>query len=67
MNPAIQTLLATIPETREFMQAVGGALTTEQQLFVSANLQQLAAFLRSDVGRVALQTFVDDWRASVPA
>ena len=42
--------------------AMGQTLTKEQQLFVSAHWQELRTFLATDEGRIALQTFVDDWQ-----
>lgn len=43
---------------------VGAALSVQQQLFVSVNLPQLLAWLQTDLGKLALQTFVADWQAA---
>lgn len=42
--------------------SLGKALTVEQQLFISAHWQHLADWLRTEEGKIAAQTFVDDWR-----
>lgn len=36
----------------------------EQQLFTSSEWKNLPGFLRTDEGKLALQTFVSDWKAS---
>lgn len=43
--------------------ALGTAMTQKQQLFVSSNWQDLPQFLSTDEGKIALQTFVNDWSA----
>lgn len=43
--------------------ALGGAMTTEQQVWVSAQWPELGAFLATDLGRTALHTFIQDWQA----
>lgn len=45
--------------------ALGAALSTEQQLFVSEHWQGLAGWLRTDAGRDAARLVVDEWRATV--
>lgn len=42
--------------------SLGKALPLEQQLFVSANWQRLADWLRTEEGKIAAQTFVQDWQ-----
>ena len=50
---------------------MGAALTQDQQLFVSANLSGFRAFVETEEGKIAVQTFVSDWMAlakpSLPA
>lgn len=45
----------------EIWKALGAALTTEQQLFISANQSGLLTFLHSDAGKAACKTFVTSW------
>lgn len=58
------------PENLEFLVSLsnlferfGGAVSPEQQLFV-AGWQELNKFLETDIGKVALQQFVADWKDS---
>lgn len=47
-----------------FKSAIRGALPVEKQQFVSGNLHTLVDFLKTEEGKIALQTFVDDWESS---
>lgn len=49
---------------QELRLSVGGALSEEDQKWVSKNLLALAEFFRTEEGKIALQTLVGDWRAS---
>lgn len=44
--------------------AVGGALPLEDQIFLRDNWKELADFARSDTGKIAVQTLVQDWKES---
>jgi len=64
MSP-LTILLAADPQASALFQAIGAALTEAQQLHVSANWPQLAAWLKTEEGRIALQTFVQDWQTTM--
>lgn len=55
-RPAYATL-------RELYAALGGALSLEQQVFVSSKWRGLAAWLRTKEGREHAQLLVDGWKA----
>ena len=52
------------PDMPKLFNSVGQALTTDQQVYVSAHWPKLADWLATENGRIALQTFVSDWMAS---
>lgn len=60
MTP-IQQLSQYIPAIFAAYQALGAAMTLEQQAFVLANWRGLTDFLKTEEGKVAVQTFVGDW------
>jgi len=60
MTP-LQILLAASPQLAALHAAVGAALTQPQQLHVSAHWPELAAWLGTETGKVAMQTFIQDW------
>lgn len=45
----------------QLKQSIGGALSEEQQLFVSAHYGNLINFTNSDAGKKAVSDFVDAW------
>lgn len=57
--------LETITMLFQLQAAIGEALPKQDQLFVSDNYTRLIAFVHSDVGKLATQTFVSDWRDTV--
>lgn len=59
----LQILLAFGPQMAAVHAAVGAALTQPQQLHVSAHWPELAKWLGTDTGKIALQTFIEDWMA----
>lgn len=61
----LDLLMALDPSVAQTMRVVGAALTHEQQMHVSAHLRALPAFLATEEGKIALQTFVGDWQASM--
>ena len=56
--------LDTIAMLFQLQAAIGEALPREDQLFVSENYHKLMGFAHSDTGKLAIQTFVSDWRDS---
>lgn len=56
--------LQTLSALNSLHRAVGRALPEDQQLFVSANWPELAQWLATDLGKLALQSFVNDWQES---
>lgn len=44
---------------------IGQGLPIEQQLFISQYHGTLVQYLTTDVGKLAMQTFVADWEAGV--
>lgn len=48
-----------------FDQAFTAAVTPEQREFVRANWMTLKPFIQGEVGKIALQTFIEDWRDSL--
>ena len=58
MNLELLTLLP------QMQNAIGNALSLEQQLFVSANYPNIIKFLNSDAGRQAIRTFVEEWETA---
>lgn len=60
--PAISQYL---PAAISTYNTVGAAITLQQQDFVMANWKGLTDFLKTDEGKIALQTFVGDWEAKV--
>jgi hypothetical protein len=63
MNPLFLLLQAS-PPAAALHHAIGQAMTKDQQLFVSANWPGLAVWLATDEGKIALQTFIQDWQQS---
>lgn len=55
------TLITLLPQMQN---AIGNALSLEQQLFVSANYPRILAFLNSDAGRQAVRNFVEEWQTA---
>lgn len=51
----VQALVAT-------RDAVGAALTIEQQRFVSAKLVEIHTFIATPEGKSAVQLFVEEWQ-----
>lgn len=49
--------------TQHILEA-GASLTIEQALFAKNNIHTLPAFFKTPEGRIAVQTFVQDWIAS---
>ena len=46
------------------LTTAGASLTLEQIMFVKANISALPEWLKTPEGKVAVQTFVQDWEAS---
>lgn len=44
------------------IEAIGAALTVEQQLFVSQKYPEFIEYVKTPEGKKALRTFVDTWR-----
>lgn len=61
MNP--QDLLKIITGVNTSLALFGRALSEQHQLFVSGNYPHVDKFLQSDEGKIAVQTFVQDWEA----
>jgi hypothetical protein len=59
----LEILLAASPQLAAMHLAVGKALPLSQQMHVSAHWPNLAAWLGTDTGKIAMQTFVQDWMA----
>jgi hypothetical protein len=57
----LEILINASPQLAAFRSAVGTALNHQQQMHVSAQLANLAAWLGTDIGKIAMQTFVQDW------
>lgn len=54
-------LLTLLPQMQN---AIGNALSLEQQLFVSANYPSIMKFLNSDAGRQAIRNFIEEWETA---
>lgn len=67
LSPLAQAALPYLMKTAEFEKllhakiAIGAALSKEQQIFVSNNLNSLIPFMESSKGRELLSGFVDAW------
>lgn len=44
--------------------ALGSALPVDMQVFASTNWRDLARWVSCEDGRIAIQTFIGDWRAN---
>lgn len=72
LNPMVQAALPYLMKTPEFEKlihakiALGAALSKEQQIFVSNNLNSLIPFMESNKGRELLSGFVDAWQGKEP-
>lgn len=53
-----------IPAVYGAYMKFGEAITEEQQQFVMSNWQTFVPFIQTEEGKIALQTFVEDWRKS---
>lgn len=58
MNLELLTLLP------QMQNAIGNALSLEQQLFVSAAYPNVMKFLNSDAGRQAIRNFIEEWQTA---
>lgn len=61
MNKNISQL---IPQAISAMNSVQAAITPDQQQFAQTNWQTFVPFIQTEEGKIALQTFVEDWRKS---
>ena len=57
----LEIMLAASPQLAALHKAVGNALAHDHQMHVSAHWANLAAWLGTDTGKIAIQTFVQDW------
>lgn len=55
-----------IPAAYNAAMKFGEALSEDQQQFVLENWQTFVPFIQTEEGKIALQTFVEDWEKSIP-
>lgn len=63
-DPLMADLSKIIPAVHSAYMTLGAALTEEQQTFVLQHWKTFPDFMKTDVGKLAIQTCVSDWMAS---
>lgn len=63
-DPLMADISKIIPAVHSAYMTLGAALTEEQQTFVLQNWKTFPEFIKTDVGKLAIQTCVSDWMAS---
>lgn len=63
-DPLMVNIGKLIPAAHSAYLTLGEALTPEQQAFVLEKWKTFPDFMKTDLGKLAIQTCVSDWMAS---